>query len=196
MRVSLVFPVLATCVLVALPATAQQHAHGDTSPPILIEELLGDIDQVRQKLVGLAEAIPEESWDWRPGEGVRSVRDVVMHLAASNYMFTSLLGTPAPEETGVRGDDFSTVQAFEARELGKAGSIAALQASFDHLVVMMQATTPAQMEERIAVFGQNFSGRLFRVLATSHLHEHLGQLIAYARTNDVVPPWSAGAGGD
>jgi len=26
--------------------------------------------------------------------------------------------------------------------------------------------------------------------ATTHLHEHLGQLIAYARSNGVVPPWS------
>jgi uncharacterized damage-inducible protein DinB len=29
------------------------------------------------------------------------------------------------------------------------------------------------------------------LLATTHMHEHLGQSIAYARTIGVVPPWSA-----
>lgn len=28
------------------------------------------------------------------------------------------------------------------------------------------------------------------IRAVTHLHEHLGQSIAYARTNEVVPPWS------
>jgi hypothetical protein len=28
------------------------------------------------------------------------------------------------------------------------------------------------------------------ILTVGHLHEHLGQLIAYARSNNVVPPWS------
>ena len=28
------------------------------------------------------------------------------------------------------------------------------------------------------------------IVTATHLHEHLGQLIAYARSNNVTPPWS------
>ena len=40
------------------------------------------------------------------------------------------------------------------------------------------------------LFGQPFTMQSAWVLGTTHLHEHLGQLIAYARTNGVKPPWS------
>jgi hypothetical protein len=42
----------------------------------------------------------------------------------------------------------------------------------------------------LSVFGSSMTGLDLWVLTTTHLHEHLGQLIAYARSNGVVPPWS------
>jgi hypothetical protein len=41
------------------------------------------------------------------------------------------------------------------------------------------------------MFGNTTTERGVYVTMLNHLHEHLGQSIAYARINGVVPPWSA-----
>jgi len=40
------------------------------------------------------------------------------------------------------------------------------------------------------MFGNDITERAAFLNALTHLHEHLGQSIAYARMNGVVPPWS------
>ena len=40
------------------------------------------------------------------------------------------------------------------------------------------------------VFGNDNTERAAFMMALNHLHEHLGQSVAYARMNGVVPPWS------
>jgi hypothetical protein len=54
----------------------------------------------------------------------------------------------------------------------------------------MQATTGDWQSKQVSMFGQSFTGQQAWLLATVHLHEHLGQGIAYARVNGIVPPWS------
>jgi hypothetical protein len=39
-------------------------------------------------------------------------------------------------------------------------------------------------------FGRDITVEAGITLALSDLHEHLGQLMAYARMNQIVPPWS------
>jgi hypothetical protein len=40
------------------------------------------------------------------------------------------------------------------------------------------------------MFGQQMPVHAAVATAMADMHEHLGQLIAYARANRVVPPWS------
>jgi hypothetical protein len=54
----------------------------------------------------------------------------------------------------------------------------------------MLATDPAKLGDDIKMFGQTFTRQRALIMTTTHLHEHLGQLIAYARSNSVKPPWS------
>jgi uncharacterized damage-inducible protein DinB len=68
--------------------------------------------------------------------------------------------------------------------------IADLERSLAHLKQAMQQTTPAELDKSLTVFGTTTTRQGFWILATTHLHEHLGQAIAYARSNGVVPPWS------
>jgi uncharacterized damage-inducible protein DinB len=192
MRMSSSLSLLAASLLVASPAAAQHDGHAGMEHPSVVADLLADVEQVRDKLTQLAEAMPESAWEWRPGEGVRSVGEVFLHVTADNYLLPTALGTAAPAETGIVGDDYATVQAFEGRELGKAETIAGMQASFDHLVASMGGVDDAALTAPVKIFGMDFTGQSFLVLTTTHLHEHLGQMIAYARTNDVVPPWSGG----
>ncbi|MGH7500574.1 MAG: DinB family protein [Longimicrobiales bacterium] len=153
-------------------------------------ELLGAVETVEQKLVGLAEAIPADKYGWRPGEGVRSVGEVVMHVAADNYLLPAMAGTAAPAATGIKADDYSSVQKYEQTVPAKDAAIAAMKESFAHLRQAMAAVPEDRLGESVSMFGQQSSLLGLWVLTTTHLHEHLGQMIAYARSNSIVPPWS------
>jgi uncharacterized damage-inducible protein DinB len=184
---------LAAAALLALPVpnlSAQQSPA--TGTPTIVADLMADVEQVRGKLEGLAEAIPESTWDWRPGEGVRSVTEVFLHVAADNYLLAVPLGAPAPASTGIDAADYGTVQAYEARTVTKAEALAELRQSFDHLRDAMAAVDAQRLAGTVQIFGSEFTGQAFLVLTATHLHEHLGQMIAYGRMNGVVPPWSGG----
>lgn len=81
--------------------------------------------------------------------------------------------------------------AFESRRgLTKAQIIADLEASFAHLHRAINVNTDANIGESINWFGQQTTRLQGMTGTVGHLHEHLGQLIAYARSNNVKPPWS------
>jgi uncharacterized damage-inducible protein DinB len=52
----------------------------------------------------------------------------------------------------------------------------------------------AELNTPIEVFGQKTTKRGFLVMVVTHMHEHLGQVVAYARMSGVVPPWSVPSG--
>ncbi len=155
-----------------------------------MDVLLDDVREVKQKLLGLVEAMPAESYDWRPGEGVRSVGEVFRHVTADNYLIPAFVGVQVPEDIPIQADDYSTVQAFESAETAKVGMAEALERSFAHLEEAMANVAEEDLDRTVRFFGQERTARALWVLTTTHLHEHLGQAIAYARTNEVVPPWS------
>ena len=134
---------------------------------------------VGERTVQLVEAIPEENFGWRPMEGVRSVSEAAMHMASANYFFGGRLGTAAPE-----GIDTENMEKITA----KAEVVAALKASLDHMSKAFAAVEDSSAE--MDIFGREGTVEGMMLIAIGHVHEHFGQLIAYARSNEVVPPWS------
>ena len=187
----------AAAALLALALTlpgalrAQQPAAGATpAAGELAADLLTDITQLETKMMGLARAIPAERYDWRPAAGVRSVSEVVRHVAADNWLLPAVLGVAPDSATGIRGDDYKSAQAFEQRTMSRDEAIAEMERSFAHVKRALAATTPARMREPVSLFGRPSTVQYTWVLTATHLHEHLGQLIAYARSVGVAPPWS------
>ena len=174
-------------------AAQQSSAAAASSTPApasgLVADLLRDVGQVEQKMIGLARAVPADKYAWRPGAGVRSVSDLIMHVAADNYLFPVILGTPADPATGITAE-YKTAQAFETRKVSRDSAIVELERSFAFLKKSLSATPEAKLPEKVSMFGQQFTTQQAWLLATVHLHEHLGQFIAYARSNGVKPPWS------
>jgi uncharacterized damage-inducible protein DinB len=178
------FVTVATAVLVsALPASAQ-------TPPGLMADLMKDLAGVEKKIMDLARAMPESAWTWRPAgdAAVRSTGEVFQHVAADNYFLPVLAGTAAPAETGIT-KDYKTVQVFEKKAIAREAVLADLEKSFAFLRTSMSASE-AKLDASIDMFGQKSTTRGLWISTVTHLHEHLGQLIAYARSNKVVPPWS------
>jgi hypothetical protein len=154
-------------------------------------ELIRDVTALEAKIMGLAKAMPPTAYEWRPGPGVRSTAEVFVHLAGDNYYMPVLMGGTAPADTGidvVRRHE--SVVAFEKRTMTRDQIIAELEKSFRFLKQAMSETSDASLEEQPKFERQRISTRGFWTATAAHLHEHLGQLIAYARSNNVTPPWS------
>jgi hypothetical protein len=175
--------VVALLLVLAAPAAAQTREG-------LMGDLLKDVAEVESKIVGLAKAMPEATYAWRPSAGVRSTGEVFAHVASDNYFLPAAMGVAPPAETGINGKDFKTAAAFEKRAMTRDQLIAELSKSFAFLKASMSGMSDAQMNAPLEVFGQKMTNRGLWVTTATHLHEHLGQLIAYARSNKVTPPWS------
>ena len=129
-----------------------------------------------------AGAMPAEKWTWRPGEGVRSYAEVTLHVAGGNYFLATFLGTPIPKEVDAKNLESSTTDKAKATETMKA--------SFVHVKKVIAALSAADLDTQVEFFGQKMTKRAIVLAIIGHSHEHLGQSIAYARMNGVVPPWS------
>jgi hypothetical protein len=173
----------ALLLLGALPAGAQQRSG-------VMGELIKDVAGVQSKLTALAKAVPADKYDWRPGAGVRSIGEVFLHVSGDNYVMPGLMGIQPDPSTGIDVKDFKTVGVFEKQELGQDAMVAAMEKSFAHLKKAMSDTPDSKLEDHVKFFGQDMTVREVWIATTTHLHEHLGQSIAYARSNNIVPPWS------
>ncbi|WP_321828122.1 DinB family protein [Maribacter dokdonensis] len=133
------------------------------------------------QVVQLAEAFPEEKYDWRPAEGISSVGEALLHVAGANYFLASKLGFTPPEDVDIMKLSKIT---------GKENIIAALKKSNEFVLKNITKVEDGTLDEEVD-FGFMKSNKLGGLLAImEHNGEHKGQLIAYARTNGVVPPWS------
>lgn len=151
-------------------------------------EMHKDLNDVQKKFIDLANAIPESAYGWQP-KGARTVAEVLLHVASENYYLPIAMGTPAPAASGIT-PEYGSTGTFEKRKLTKAQVINDLTASFQHLHRAITPNTDANLGEKIKWFGQDATRESVMIGTVTHLHEHLGQLIAYARVNNVVPPWS------
>ena len=176
-------------VLAALIVVGSLTAHAQKRAGVM-GDLIADVTDVESKIVGLAKALPDGAYAWRPMPGVRSVGEVVTHVAADNYFMPIALGAGAPAGTGISGTDYKTVEAYEKKTRTRAEIIAEVEKSFAFLKQQMNDTTDGKLETSMKIFGRDSAVRTTWVGTVTHLHEHLGQLIAYARSNKVVPPWS------
>jgi uncharacterized damage-inducible protein DinB len=150
-------------------------------------EFIGQVQFVQGRITQLEQAMPADKFMWRPGEGVRSVGEVYMHIAFSNYMFIKISGQKVPDDINMDMDPME----WEKTVTGKDEIKKILDRSFADLIAAAKNITEADLEKNIHVFGMDMSLRSFMMTMLGHMHEHLGQSIAYARMNGVVPPWTA-----
>ena len=165
-------------------------AIGSTSRPPIIGDLLEQITQAETKVLGLAEVMPDGAYDWRPMPGVRSTREVFVHIAGENYYAAAKWGGRTAPETGVTGAVHGEADEYEKRPHSRAQAVAALRESFALMRESLGVLTEAGLEAPTEYGRQPVTVRTAWVRTATHVHEHLGQLIAYARSNHVVPPWS------
>jgi uncharacterized damage-inducible protein DinB len=168
-------------------AAAQATQSADKTSPSydMKAQSLQDLDDMHQKFYRLAQAIPADKFAWRPGEGVRSISEAFLHVADMNFQMPVTIGaTPAP---GYKKEG------FEKSTTDKAKVIEQLNQSFDYVHAYVDGMTNADFAKLEPKFGpQANAGDIIYIIVADD-HEHLGQSVAYARVNGIVPPWTADA---
>lgn len=145
-------------------------------------EFLEEMAYYEQRYASMAAAMPAEKYTWRPSEGVRSVGEVFTHIIGANYGIARALGTPPPASFDPK--------AITALSGDKAKVLPALKESFAHFRAAILALNEADADKPQKMFGRQSTLRGSFIMITGHCGEHLGQSIAYARVNGIVPPWT------
>ncbi len=152
----------------------------------LRDRYLADMDTVHAKIMALANAIPADKYAWRPAQGVRSVSEVLMHVASEwLYYGPQSVGAKPPADFG---PPRQTLRKLEQDFTQKAQVLEQLAKGWAYYVAQMKAVDAAKLTGRYAPWNSTLAEAAFGM--TGDQHEHLGQLIAYARSVGVRPPWS------
>ena len=167
--------------VLALPAFADDAAPM-RGPRAAVRSAIID---ARDKILDLARAMPEDKYDWRPGPGVRSAGEVYRHVAQGNFFLCTFLGIKAPADV--------TLKDLDVTPLDKAKTIALVERSYTHALDAVSSIPDAALDDTLRFFGRPSTKMDILMAIATHNHEHLGQSIAYARSNGVVPPWTAKA---
>ncbi len=152
-------------------------------------DLIGQIEYVQKQILDLEASIPDKKMTWRPAKDVRSISEVYAHISFANYLMGKFAGFPLPEgivvatpEDAAKWDKASTDKKVLHEQMVK---------SFDFVKHEIGAMSDASLENMVDFFGYKMTVRSVLLVLLSHMHEHLGQSVAYARSVGVVPPWTA-----
>jgi uncharacterized damage-inducible protein DinB len=170
-------------MMLAACTTAPRWAHAQDGSAMKAE-MIGSMMDAGGKIQELAAAMPDKKYDWRPGKGVRSVREVYLHVVTGNYLLSSFVGAKPPMPV-------AEIQGLEKTTPDKAKIAQMLKDSYAFASDAINNTPDSEMETQVNFYGTKMSKRAMLMVLVSHSHEHLGQSIAYARMNGVTPPWTA-----
>jgi hypothetical protein len=176
--------------LLAISSTSEAHAQGSGASAAAValrSAFVADLDSLQAKYVALAKAIPAEKYAWRPAPGVRSIGEVFMHVASEYYVYTPMSHGATPSPVVGRGREaFAKFEAAATKE----NVLKHLEEGFAYAKQAVNGVEPANLVGVRKIYGRDFTIAQTSLMMSGDLHEHLGQLIAYARSNEVKPPWT------
>ena len=167
--------VIAAIVLWPVSARAQGGA-------AVRDEMLRHFEESMSKVISLAGAMPADKYNWKPSAEAMPVGHVYAHIARYNFAYiTNEMGAPAAD-----GISLDTLEAMRNKEQ----IVQLLRRSADHVKRSVAAMPNPQLDKSTTLYGRSVPQWAVLVQLVAHMNEHLGQSIAYARSNNVTPPWS------
>jgi len=146
--------------------------------PVGLQAAFGeDAGTLSNKFTALARVMSGK-YDWKPGQGVRSVADVFNLIVRENRLLTGVL-------SGTSNTEAKPAPITDPEKLQEA-----LKSSYVDLQKAITRLSDNDLQTPVKIFGEDTTKQGAVMLVLNDQHEHLGQSIAYARTNGVVPPWS------
>ena len=138
-------------------------------------------DSTRALVLGIADSVPEDKYDFKPTPAVRTFRDILVHLIGENYTFFSR----------VSGDNLGGNARFDNLK-SRAEVMQALRESYDYGARVWAGLTEEKALEMVPGRGGQPTQRWAAILvAIQDNMNHYGNLVVYLRLNGMVPPRSA-----
>jgi len=144
-----------------------------------------DLERVQKKFVDLLNVVPADKMTWRPSPDSRSFAELFLHVAGERYGILSLMGAEKPA-----GFDGKT---FQKSTTDKAQILAELNRTWEFAQKAINGMTNADFAKLIPKLGPQANAGDVVYILVGDAHEHLGQAVAYARVNGIVPPWTVEA---
>jgi len=189
-RTLLPFTVAMVVLIAGATASPQSPATGaatdNTAPSYDMKaQALLDLGVVQKKMVALAEAFPADKFTWRASPDSRSVAEVFLHVAGERYQILGLGGAVPPASFDGKTYEKSTTD--------NAQIVAELNKTEDFADKTINGMSNADFAKLLPKLGPQANAGDVVYILVADAHEHLGQLVAYARVNGIVPPWTAEA---
>jgi uncharacterized damage-inducible protein DinB len=168
---------------VAMQAQTPASSTDNTAPSYDMKaQALLDLQGVNKKCVDLVEALPSDKLTWRPSADARSFAEVFLHVAGERYGILSMMGATPPA-------------GFKAREFEKSTTekdriVEDLNQSWDFANKTINGMSNADFAKLMPKLGPQANEGDVVYILVADAHEHLGQLVAYARQNGIIPPWT------
>jgi uncharacterized damage-inducible protein DinB len=174
---------------VAYGAPAQRSAadaadHTAPSYDMKAQSLL-DLETMQKKFVDLANALPADKLTWRPSADSRSFAEVFLHVAGERYGILGMMGAEQP--VGFNG------KTFEKSTTDRAQIVDELNKSWEFSKKAISGMSNAEFAKMLPKLGPQANAGDVVYILVADAHEHLGQAVAYARVNGIVPPWTVEA---
>jgi DinB family protein len=176
--------VLAGVCAVTVTLRAADDAAADPTAPSydMKAQSLVDLERVQKKFVDLANVVPADKLTWRPSKDSRSFAEVFLHVAGERYGILGMMGATAPA-------DFNG-KTFEKSTTDRAKIVAELNRSWEFAQKAINGMSNADFAKLLPKLGPQANAGDVVYILVGDAHEHLGQAVAYARENGIVPPWT------
>jgi len=158
---------IVTALSMALISAATLAAQGPRTPA---QSIRANFTQLNKEVLDMAKDFPPDKYNYRPGEGVRSFAEVMVHIASGN-----IYGAKAGRGEQVKWDELDPKD-YKTKE----SIVALVQKSVDDAAATLKATPDEQFSKTLGPW----------MAVIEHEAEHFGQLNAYYRVNGIVPPQS------
>lgn len=176
------------CTALAAPAILSAQAPAAEATPTMQspgESLNQLLTGLEREVVGAAEAMPADKYDFAPtnGEfkGVNTFAAQVRHLAEANYEFFQGWNVP-----GVTAVDSKTIDALKTKD-------EIVKALKDSYVYAHAAINTITAENAFVAMGKPprvHTRVYFAAFCMAHSMDHYGQMVEYLRDNGIIPPAS------
>ena len=134
-----------------------------------------------QAVTATADLVPEDVYSFRPTEEVRTLGQILAHVADGNYSICS----------AASGRDNPSTQSNEQTKTTKTEIKAALAGAFAFCREVYSSMTDAQGAETVPFLGgQQMARSAILAFNSGHTYEHYGNLVTYMRINGITPPTS------
>jgi uncharacterized damage-inducible protein DinB len=189
-KLPLLFLTLSLVSTASIDVSAQSQdagASSDRTAPSydMKAQSLVDLERVQKKFVDLLNAVPADKLTWRPSADSRSFSELFLHVAGERYGILSLMGAEKPA-----GFDGKT---FEKSTTDRTQLLAELKRTWEFARKTINGMTNADFAKLMPKLGPQANAGDVVYILVADAHEHLGQAVAYARMNGIVPPWTVEA---